>query len=261
MCRWQTLGPASVPALLAHPDWAAGPVAPLVLWMHGRTIDKEFDPGRYLRWLRAGLAVCAVDLPGHGQRAVPALQQAERMLDVVLQMAGEIDSVLTALDQMQAFDMQRLALGGISGGGLAALIRLCRPHPFRCAVIEATSGSWPHLADDPMFRGRSAEEISRYDPIEHLDGWREIPVQILHARQDEIVPVEGQVAFVEALRARYQQPALIEFILYDRTGAPREHAGFGRKTADARARQRAFLVKSLGPVATEQSASSSGRGR
>jgi len=55
-----------VPALLAHPDWETP--APVVLWMHGRTVSKELDPGRYLRWVRAGIAACAVDLPGHGER-------------------------------------------------------------------------------------------------------------------------------------------------------------------------------------------------
>jgi len=34
--------------------------------MHGRTANKELDPGRYLRLIRAGIAVCAIDLPGHG---------------------------------------------------------------------------------------------------------------------------------------------------------------------------------------------------
>ena len=27
---------------------------PTIIWIHGRTVSKELDPGRYLRWLRAG---------------------------------------------------------------------------------------------------------------------------------------------------------------------------------------------------------------
>lgn len=46
---WRTraarLGPSRVPALLAHPDWTTP--APVVIWMHGRTVSKELDPGRY----------------------------------------------------------------------------------------------------------------------------------------------------------------------------------------------------------------------
>src|SRR5262245_11172372 len=65
--RWQRLGPSDIPALLVHPDWNSGQPAPMVLWMHGRTVNKELDPGRYLRWMRAGIGACAVDLPGHGE--------------------------------------------------------------------------------------------------------------------------------------------------------------------------------------------------
>src|SRR5262245_54512816 len=87
--RWQVLA-GGVPAMLVHPDWASGRRAPAVLWMHGRTAHKELDPGRYLRWLRAGVGVCAMDLPGHGERARPELQDPARTLDVVMQASSEI---------------------------------------------------------------------------------------------------------------------------------------------------------------------------
>ena len=66
--------PGNVPALLVHPhlDRTSGTVtrpAPVLVWMHGRTVAKELDPGRYLRLARAGIASCALDLPGHGERA------------------------------------------------------------------------------------------------------------------------------------------------------------------------------------------------
>src|SRR4029450_3068251 len=53
--RWLRLGPTpgNIPALITHPDWAPGHLAPVVIWMHGRTVNKELDPGRYLRWMRA----------------------------------------------------------------------------------------------------------------------------------------------------------------------------------------------------------------
>jgi hypothetical protein len=84
--RSTRLSDHDVPALLAHPDWEGGERVPLVLWMHGRTVTKEIDPGRYLRWIRAGIGACAVDLPGHGERFDAALQEPERTLDVVLGM-------------------------------------------------------------------------------------------------------------------------------------------------------------------------------
>ena len=64
------------------------------------------------------------------------------------------------------------------------------------------------------------------------------------------MPIEGQRELVAALRARYRNPATIELIEYDRTGALHEHVGFGSTAADAKNRQRAFLRRWLGPGAT-----------
>ncbi len=59
-----TEGVGGVPAMLACPDAESGEPAPVVIWMHGRTVQKETDPGRYLRWLRAGIGACSVDRRG-----------------------------------------------------------------------------------------------------------------------------------------------------------------------------------------------------
>lgn len=243
--RWERLTTADIPVLLAHPDWDSDRSVPVVLWMHGRTVNKELDPGRYLRWIRSGISACAIDLPGHGERYDQRLQQPENTLDVVLGMANEIDSIVDALGDFGVFDTNNLAIGGMSAGGMATLVRLTRDHPFRCASVEATSGSWRHQQDRPMFHDMTRAEIDRDNPMANLDGWREIPFQAIHARHDEWMNVEGQAAFINALRERAPDPALIEFTLYDRTGAPNEHAGFGRKAADAKTRQLEFFRRWL----------------
>jgi dienelactone hydrolase len=251
--RWERLGPARVPAMIVMPDPAPGlgePVAapdenglaPAVIWMHGRTARKEIDPGRCLRLMRAGIGVCALDLPGHGERAEPRLQEPEHTLEVVLRMEEELDGIVAALET--TFDPARLAIGGMSAGGMAAIRRLCRSHPFQCASVEATSGSWAHQRDREMFHGRT-EELARLDPIGLLAGWREIPFQAIHARHDAAVAIAGQRAFVDALRARYADPASVEMVVFERTGAEQEHAGFGRHAAEAKARQRDFFARWL----------------
>ena len=134
--RWERLGDTNVPAMLVHPDWTRGDPRPALLWMHGRTAHKEIDPGRFLRLLRAGFAVCTVDLPGHGERFEAALQHPEHTLDVILRMIDEIDEITDALGAFDGFDMSRLAIGGMSAGGMAALARLTRPHRFTAACVE-----------------------------------------------------------------------------------------------------------------------------
>src|SRR5258705_8599575 len=109
------LGPSNIPTLLAHPDWATP--APTVLWLHGRSVNKELDPGRYLRWVRTGIAACAIDLPGHGERAVPEMQQPARSLDVLDQVIPEIDQVIEALADPShggVFHLDRLGIRGMS---------------------------------------------------------------------------------------------------------------------------------------------------
>ena len=231
--------------MLVHPDWAQGRPVPVVIWMHGRTVNKELDPGRYLRWLRSGIGVCAVDLPGHGERYDESLQETDRALDVVLQMLNEIDEITEMLEGMDCFDSERVGIGGMSAGGMVTLSRLCREHSFVCASVEATSGSWGEHLRGNRSNPIQAGNIEANDPIQHLDSWREIPIQALHSIHDEWVSITGQTQFVDALRARYADPGQIEFIRFERTGAPNEHAGFGKFAAEAKNRQVEFLRRWL----------------
>ncbi|MFT5424801.1 MAG: alpha-beta hydrolase superfamily lysophospholipase [Phycisphaerales bacterium] len=247
---------ADVPALVAHPDWQT-PV-PTVLWMHGRTVNKELDPGRYQRWLRAGIAAVAVDLPGHGERFNEASQSPHKTLDTFSQMVSEIDGVVQSLAELGPFDLNRLAIGGMSAGGMATLIRLCSPHPFIAAAVESTTGNLDALyfGDPELPTARpwpvnhSREDVAGLDPMQRLAGFVPIPVLAIHSEGDEVVPWAGQREFLDRLGERYESvgadPGLIEVQTYEETGAPAEHAGFGRFAAQAKDRQTEFLVRVLG---------------
>jgi dipeptidyl aminopeptidase/acylaminoacyl peptidase len=258
--RTARLGASGVPALLAHPDWERP--APVAIWLHGRTASKELDPGRYLRWIRAGLAACAIDLPGHGERGEGAdrMHGPEWTLDVLERAVREIDEVVEALRAPQwngAFDTSRMAVGGMSAGGMATLRRLCDAHPFRCAAVEGTTGDLRELyfgtrseeAPGPGAVGRDPMRVAKLDPAEHLAGWQPIPLLVLHSEKDRIVPFAGMRGFVERLRGHYRDaaadPAMIELMTWPETGAPQEHIGFGRFSNDAKNSQTAFLARHL----------------
>jgi len=247
------LGPTGVPALLAHPDWASR--RPVAIWMHGRTVHKELDPGRYLRWIRAGIGACAVDLPGHGERLDEDLHSPAHVLDLVEQGVAEVDEVLAALgggEYGSVFDRSNAALCGMSAGGM--MRRLCDPHPFRCAVVEAAAGWLTGLLMPPGGSGgRSGLDMARLealDPMRHLDGWRPVPLLALHSEADRMVPIASQREFLDALRERYRSagadPGLVELRTWPQTGAPQEHAGFGRFGNDAKNLQVGFLARHLG---------------
>jgi len=262
--RLARLGPSDTPAMIAHPDWETS--APVMIWMHGRTVSKETDPGRYLRWVRAGIAACALDLPGHGEREEARLQEPTETLEVLERMLGEIDGVVAALSEGAIgdkhrpgiFDADRIGIGGMSAGGMAALRRLCDPHPFRCAAVEGTSG-WLGELYHPTLEGNAGRPwavdhapaaIEPLDPAAQLDGFRPIPLLALHSEADRMVPFAGQRAFIDRLRAHYRgagaDPGLIELRTWPETGAPGEHAGFGRFSSQAKAIQTEFLARCLG---------------
>jgi dienelactone hydrolase len=229
-----------------------------MLWMHGRTVSKELDPGRYLRWVRAGIAAVALDLPGHGQRSLDGWQGSERTLEAVQQMASEIDAVLSALAATtlsHGLDLSRCGIGGMSAGGMATLIRLCTPHRFRVASVESTAGDFQRMAASTAFATRGGRDpsmslLQQLDPMSHLQHWRPIPLLALHSEADAWVPVQAMRGFIEELQRRGVAAGLSpEHILlhtWPTTGAPNEHAGFGKVSHEAKNIQTDFLVRHLG---------------
>ena len=234
-----------VPALLVDPLRTEGDRSPppMLLWMHGRTVDRFLDPGRFLRLMRAGIGVCAIDLPGHGDRLDPALQRPEAMPRIVRQAFDEVDAVLDEAIALGGFDRERIAIGGMSAGGMISLARLAdptKPRRFAAAAVECTTGSWRTLPWWPL-----AEPIADLEPAQHAATWAPVPLLALHNRFDAWVPLRSQQAFIDAIRSRYAppagDPAALEFVVFEKTGAQQEHAGFGRFAAEAKDRLVGFL--------------------
>ena len=88
--------------------------------------------------------------------------------------------------------------------------------------------------------------------MQQLSGFRPVPLLALHNEGDEMVPIDGQRLFIEQLKAHYRSqgvdPDLIELNTFVDTGAPSEHAGFGKFANDAKNMQLAFLKKLFGMV-------------
>ena len=208
--------------------------------MHGRTAHKELDNGRYLRLMRSGVATLAIDLPGHGERAVPELQASERTMEVAEAALRELPGLLTQLGPELGLDPDRGAIGGMSLGGMVTLAALCRPHRFKAAWVEATTGDWSHLTG-------AMHDPSRADamePARHLDRWTPVPLLAIHAELDEWIPYLDQRRFLDRVRG-LNGDAPVELLAFPRTGAPHEHVGFGTFAPRAKEAGVAFLQRHL----------------
>lgn len=251
-----TLG-EGVPALVAHPNWEIGERVPAVIWMHGRTVNKELDPGRYQRWVRNGIGAIAIDLPGHGERYEAEYMSPAKTLSLIEQGCHEIDEVLGSIEAMGVFDMDRVVIGGMSAGGMVTLCRLCSEHPFIGAVVEGTTGNLKELyfptpgsPARPWPVEHDASDVAKVDPMQNLNGFHPIPLLALHNEGDEMVPIGGQRHFIEQLKAQYHSqgsaPEMVEFKTFVDSGAPGEHAGFGKFANEAKNLQLAFLKDLFG---------------
>jgi acetyl esterase/lipase len=247
--QWTRFVRGSVPVVVMRPENPAATPLPFLLWFHGRTVDKETDPGRYLRLVRAGIGCIAVDLPGHGERPDASMQDGSRTAEVVEQAASEIDGILADAAAC-GMDSACGVLGGLSAGGMAAALRGCSHHPFRGFLLEATTGDWSTLSHRAGF---PAAAVERLNPLTHLDNWRDCSALALHATLDAWIPVDGQRRFIAALQARSAKPASIELHEYARTDAPHEHMGFGKMASDAKSRGTRFIAACLNVEVAEPS--------
>lgn len=244
----------NVPALVAHPDFdkSTQTPCPWVLWLHGRTVNKELDPGRYNRWVRAGIGAIAIDLPGHGERFTKDGHTPTQTIQNLTQCISEIPAIINSIAALGIFDMSKSAMGGMSAGGMVTCRSLCNDHAFLGASLECTTGDLLGLyyPSNPSGSGlwrvhHDRPEVEAIDTPTHLVSFKPIPLLAMHNKGDKIIPYQVQSNFIQTLKAHFQRhdadPDQVQLVTYDNTGAIQEHAGFGKFAAEAKDKQLAFF--------------------
>lgn len=200
------------------PDHAAPPA---VMWVHGGPTASfpQHYQGEVAYFTSRGLAFVAVDYTGssgHGRRYRTALRGRWGDADVT-------DCIAVAHDLLERRRVSRIAIRGISAGGLTVLLALARPDsPFVGGV------SYAGVADLGNFARRTHDFESRYlegligrlpgdraayldrSPLSHL-GAVTRPVLLLHGQDDPVVPLEQAHAVARALTAERVPHKLLTF--------------------------------------------------
>lgn len=261
--RLEKLG-AGVPALICLPEEHEPPVGALV-WMHGRTAFKELDNGRYLRLMRAGIASIALDLPGHGERYEAGRDHHSVTPGVIAQMLEELPGVIDDLREREPrIDPNRLLLGGMSAGGMVAARACYGSDRFRGLIMESSSGWLRKLYDSEIetpdghlgriaHTGEAASLVESIDTMHQLGeepgAWPTIPVLALHSETDRTVPISCQQGFMNRLREIYAERGAdteqVRLHTWPETGAPYEHAGFGKVASEAKGLVVEFVLQHI----------------
>jgi alpha-beta hydrolase superfamily lysophospholipase len=225
-----------VPYVLALPT--GGRPAPAVVMAHGMWEDKERLRPLMAPFLRAGLAVAAIDLRGHGarraawQRLGPngiRARGAAYFMDLVaglaLRSALDIHEFATWLRRDPRVLSQRIGLWGNSLGCHAVLAAtpLVRPAAVAAAMGNADwplmwKLSWPYF--HPGTRAPAARwtaktsAMLRLDPVRHARRFPPARVLLLHGRDDHPM-VDGMRSLHSRLERAYRStPDRLRFIEY-----------------------------------------------
>ena len=187
----------AAPALIARPSAARLPL-PTVLWFHGFTAGKATHRPELTMLAEAGFLAVGLDAAGHGERRpadFDALfggtddENEQTFYSLVAETVVEVPGIFDLLCAEGVADEARLAVAGVSMGGMITYGATAADPRIRAAVALLASPEWPHPASPH-------QEIDRFFPTALLS---------ITAGRDETVPAAAARAFHTDLEARYRE--------------------------------------------------------
>jgi pimeloyl-ACP methyl ester carboxylesterase len=127
------------------------PDRPAIVFIHGAQNDHAVWTAQARRFAAQGHRVLAVDLPGHGRSAGPALATVEQM-------------AAWLLDLLDAAGVQRAALAGHSMGSLIALEAAFQA-PARVPGLALLGSTWPMNVSDALLETARTDEAAAIDMV------------------------------------------------------------------------------------------------
>ena len=135
-----------------HADGAAAaPSGPAVVFIHGAQNDHAVWTAQARAFAAQGHRVLAVDLPGHGRSAGPALPTVEALAAWLLAV-------------LDAAGIERAVLAGHSMGSLVAL-EAAGQAPQRVRALALVGSTWPMKVSDALLETARTDEAAAIDMV------------------------------------------------------------------------------------------------
>lgn len=124
---------------------------PTIIFIHGGGADHTVWAMQTRYFAHRGRNVLALDLPGHGRSAGPALTTVDDMADWVM-------------GCMDALDIRQAAIAGHSMGSLVALSAVIR-NPERVRALALLGTSLPMAVSDELLNAAKADDHAAFDMV------------------------------------------------------------------------------------------------
>jgi alpha-beta hydrolase superfamily lysophospholipase len=246
---YTTFDGSRVPALFAIPR-AVAPRACLI-WENGLHSTKYSTAGIWDGASRLGLAMFAIDLRDHGQRATSSTELSEALRDparLKALVAGTVGDLKRATDYLWAQPEchHDISYAGLSLGGMIGSVFVAQDKRIRTAVLMSVPGSWAALAratnqilpgfeNDPPKLKAALALLSPLDPNKWIGRISPRPLLLMIGVHDPIVSPAAARLTENAAR----QPKTV--VLYNGGHIP----FFGSATTSNAGQIAAFLLKKV----------------
>lgn len=227
---YTTFDGTRVPALFAIPR-AVAPRGCLI-WQHGYGGDKEETEPVWAGAARLGLAVFAIDLRDHGQRATSPTERLRAARSLTLWqglVAGTVGDLRRAVDYLWAQPLCRHNIGyaGVSLGGMVGAVLVAQDPRVRAVALMSVPPSYLSLIEvtnrlcsatrqcaDVLFPGITAHRaqlrnavrsLSPLDPERWLGKIAPRPLLLMFGTHDPVVPPRWAALTAAAAR----QPKIV----------------------------------------------------
>lgn len=219
------IGQERIPVLLFY---GKGSSMPVVFCQHGLLGDKRHMLSTCLRLADSGFLAVAMDARDHGERMKPRFWQRLQgnmpsfFFPILLGTAKDVGAVIDYLEGRIEADIGRVGMMGVSMGGFITVIAVSLEKRIKVAAsvlaganyrilmrqqsrLEGLSESFG-LANEPLvdLDGYAEDFVEKYDPVNHLDRFRPMPLLFLNREKDHLVPLKCATSLYDALKPSYK---------------------------------------------------------